>query len=205
MRRDRAGLALVAATLALCGCGSGPSKLLHSRSSSARKSGGAPAAAVKVIRGWADALRSGHVSAAAAYFRIPSVIYLGSGPPVQIRSRTAAQLANAALPCGAQLVSTQRFGRYVNALFRLTDRPGRGGAGGCGSGAGETARTNFLIEQGQIVEWLRAPDQPGDNGRPKTGPGQAAPPGTTPAPPTAPEPTTPTSPGTTPGGGTPLA
>jgi len=200
MRRDRAGLALVAVTLALCGCGSGPSKLLHSRSSSARKSGGAPAAAVKVIRGWADALRSGHVSAAAAYFRIPSVIYLGSGPPVQIRSRTAAQLANAALPCGAQLVSTQRFGRYVNALFRLTDRPGRGGAGGCGSGAGETARTNFLIEQGQIVEWLRAPDQPGDNGTPRSAPGPET------APPAVPTtPATPTSPGTIPGGGTPLA
>ena len=162
--------------------------------------GGAPAAAVKVIRGWADALRSGHVSAAAAYFRIPSVIYLGSGPPVQIRSRTAAQLANAALPCGAQLVSTQRFGRYVNALFRLTDRPGRGGAGGCGSGAGETARTNFLIEQGQIVEWLRAPDQPGDNGTPRSAPGPET------APPAVPTtPATPTSPGTIPGGGTPLA
>jgi hypothetical protein len=152
---------------------------------------------VKVIRGWADALRSGHVSAAAAFFRIPSVIYLGSGPPVQIRSRGAAQLANAALPCGAQLVSTQRFGRYVNALFRLTDRPGRGGAGGCGSGVGETARTNFLIEEGQIVEWLRAPDQPGDNGSPRSAPRPE------PAPPTLP--TTPSSPETIPGGGTRLA
>jgi hypothetical protein len=133
------------------------------------------------------------------------VFFEGSGPPVQIRNRIGAQIVNAALPCGALLISTHREGRYVNALFRLTNRPGRGGAGGCGSGTGETARTNFLIEDGQIVEWLRAPDQPGDNGSPKTGPGQAAPPGTTPAPPTAPEPTTPTSPGTTPGGGTPLA
>lgn len=200
MRRNRAGLALVAVTLALCGCGSGTSKLLRSSSSSARGSGGAPAAAAKVIRGWADALRSGRVSVAAAYFRIPSVIYLGSGPPVQIQSRAEAQLANAALPCGAQLVSTQRLGRYVDALFRLTDRPGRGGAGGCGSGVGTTARTNFLIEQGQIVAWLRAPDQPGDNGTPRSSPA----PGT--APPTVPAaPTTPTPPGTTPGGGTPLA
>jgi hypothetical protein len=199
MTRDRGALALVAVTLALCGCGSGTSRLLRS-TSSARKSGVAPAAAVTVIRSWADALRSGHVSAAAAYFRIPSVIYLGNGPPVQLRSRAEAQLANAALPCGAQLVSTQRLGRYVNALFRLTDRPGRGGAGGCGSGAGTTARTNFLIEHGQIVEWLRAPDQPGDNGTPRGAPR----PGT--APPTVPRgPTTPTSPGTTPGGGTALA
>jgi len=140
------------------------------------------------------------VSAAAAYFRIPSVIYVGSGPPVQIQSRTAAQLANAALPCGAQLVSTQRLGRYVNALFRLTDRPGRGGAGGCGSGVGETARTDFLIEHGQIVEWLRAPDQPGDNGTPRGAPGPRS------APPRVPTgPTTPTSPDTIPGGGTPVA
>ena len=200
MRRDRSGLALVAVTLVLVGCGSGTSKLLRSSSSSARRSGGASAAAVKVIRGWADALRSGHVSVAAAYFRIPSVIYLGNGPPVQISSRAEARLANAALPCGAQLVSTRRLGRYVNALFRLTDRPGRGGGGGCGAGFGETARTNFVIVQGKIAEWLRAPDQPGDNGTPRGAPGPET------APPTAPRtPTTPTAPGTTPGGGTPLA
>jgi hypothetical protein len=198
---------LVAGALAVAGCGSGTSRLLHpSRSSSSSSaSAPAPAGAVRVIRGWSQALRSGHVTAAAAYFRIPSVFFEGSGPPVQIRNRIGAQIVNAALPCGALLISTHREGRYVNALFRLTNRPGRGGAGGCGSGTGETARTNFLIEDGQIVEWLRAPDQPGDNGSPKTGPGPAAPPGTTPAPPTAPEPTTPTSPGTTPGGGTPLA
>jgi hypothetical protein len=163
MRRDRAGIALVAVTLAVAGC-SGTSTLRHSSSGSTRRSGGVPAASVKVIRDWADALRSGHVNAAAAYFAIPSVIYLGSGAPVQIRSRAEAKLVNAALPCGAQLVSTHTLGRYVNALFRLTDRPGRGGAGGCGSGVGETARTNFLIKEGRIVEWLRAPDQPGDNG-----------------------------------------
>lgn len=195
----------VAGALAVAGCGSGTSRLLHPSGSSSSASGSAPAGAVRVIRGWSQALRSGHVTAAAAYFRIPSVFFLGSGPPVQIRSRIGAQIVNAALPCGALLISTHREGRFVNALFRLTNRPGRGGAGGCGSGTGETARTNFLIKNGQIVEWLRAPDQPGDNGSPKTGPGHGAPPGTAPATPTAPEPTTPTSPGTIPGGGTPLA
>lgn len=193
---------LVAGALAVAGCGSGTAGLLHPSRSSSSASGDAPAGAVQVIRGWSQALRSGRVAAAAAYFRIPSVFFEGSGPPVQIRSRVGAQIVNAALPCGALLLSTHREGRFVNALFRLTNRPGRGGAGGCGSGTGETARTNFLIENGRIVEWLRAPDQPGDNGSPKTGPGQGAPPGTAP---TAPEPTTPTSPGTTPGGGTSLA
>ncbi len=54
-------------------------------------------------------------------------------------------------------------GRYVNAPFRLTNRPAPGGVGGCSSGTGATARTNFLIPDGLIVEWVRAPDEPGDN------------------------------------------
>ena len=53
----------------------------------------------------------------------------------------------------------------MNALFRLTGRPGLGGSG-CGGGVGQTARTNFMIAHGRIVEWIRAPDDPGDNGRP---------------------------------------
>jgi hypothetical protein len=196
----RLAMLLVAGALVMGGCGSGTSKLLHpGHRPRAAASAGAPAAAVRVIRGWSQALRSGRVGTAAAYFHIPSVFFTGTGGPVELRSRAEAQLANAALPCGAQLISTQRVGRYVNALFRLTNRRGRGGAGGCGSGVGQTARTNFLIEHGRIVEWLRAPDQPGDNGSPRTGPHQPAPP-----PPTTP-PTTPTSPGTIPGGSAPLA
>jgi hypothetical protein len=61
------------------------------------------------------------------------------------------------LPCGARLLATQRNGRYVNALFRLTDRPGSR----CDA-PGATARTDFLIEDGRIAEWIRAPDRPGD-------------------------------------------
>jgi hypothetical protein len=189
---------LVAGALTVGGCGSGSSTLLHRGHSQSFSAGGAPTDAVRVIRGWSQALRSGHVAAAAAFFRIPSVIFLGDAPPVQIRTRIDAQTANAALPCGAELISTHRVGRFVNALFRLTNRPGRGGGSGCGSGAGETARTNFLIENGRIVEWLRAPDQPGDNGTPKAAPGQP----TAPGPGTTPPGTTPTSPDTIPGGGT---
>jgi hypothetical protein len=187
---------VVAGALTVGGCGAGTTRLLHPDRSSSSATAGAPATAVRIIRGWSQALRSGHVGAAAAYFRIPSVFFLGSGPPVQIRSRAQAQIVNAALPCGAELISTRRVGRFVNALFRLTNRPGRGGAGGCGSGTGQTARTDFLIENGLIVEWLRAPDQPGDNGSPKTERGQPTAPGPNP---------TPTSPETIPGGGTPLA
>ncbi len=116
-----------------------------------------PAAAgdVAVIRGWADALRRGDVRAAALYFRIPSVFVDGSSS-VEIDSLPEAEAANEALPCGARLISASRHGPYVNALFALTGRPGPGG-GNCGSGAGQRARTLFLIRDGQILVWLVAP------------------------------------------------
>ena len=84
---------------------------------------------------------------------------------ITIGTPDEATAANATLPCGARLISTDQRGRYVNALFRLTGRPGLGGSS-CGSGAGATARTNFVIAHGRIVEWIRAPDDPGDNHRP---------------------------------------
>jgi hypothetical protein len=139
---------------------------------------GRPAAAdaVNVIREWSDALRHGNVSGAARYFALPSVMVNGSDSSgsalvITIDTPSQAEAANETLPCGAQLISTDRRGRYINALFRLTGRPGPGGSD-CGGGVGQTARTNFVIEHGRIVEWIRAPDDPGDNGAPR---GQPAP------------------------------
>lgn len=133
---------------------------------------GVPAAAgaVRVIRAWSDALRQGDVRGAAGYFALPSVMINGtdsSGQAVVLTMVTAAQAeeANSTLPCGARLISTDQRGRYVNALFLLTGRPGPGGTN-CGGGVGTTARTNFVIAHGRIVEWLRAPSDPGDNGPP---------------------------------------
>jgi len=126
-----------------------------------------------VIRGWSDALRRGDVGAAASYFALPSVMIngpLGNGAALvtEIDTRAQARAANASLPCGASFISADQRGRYVNALFRLTNRPGAGG--GCGAGVGQTARTNFVIRGGHIVQWIRAPDDPGDNGSPASGP-----------------------------------
>jgi hypothetical protein len=128
----------------------------------------APAGAVSVIRAWADALRRGDVRAAARYFAHPSVMVNGaetggSAFVITIVTTVQAEAANATLPCGAQLISTDQRGRYVNALFRLTGRPGLGGTD-CGGVVGATARTNFVIAHGRIVEWLRAPSDPGDQG-----------------------------------------
>ena len=133
-------------------------------------------AAVKVIRAWSDALRAGQVRIAASYFSLPSELINGVGPGgtaalIKIKTPAQAAAANETLPCGAKFVSADQRGRYVNALFRLTGRGGPGGDSTCGGASGQTARTNFLIVDGRIVEWIRAPDDPGDNGS------QAAPPG----------------------------
>lgn len=168
-----------ALTIALGGCGS-TTRLLHSTAQRPAPiaSPGVPAGVVSVIRGWSDALRSGDVTAASRYFGIPSIFATGSGPPLALRTLTQVEVANAGLPCGAELISVRRQGRYVGALFRLTNRPGPGGEHGCGTGAGLTARTDFLVRHGRIVQWVRAPDEPGDNGSPPTSPAPSSPGGT---------------------------
>jgi hypothetical protein len=119
--------------------------------------------AVKVISAWSNALRGGDVNAAAGYFALPSVFADGPGangaPAVTIRNRRDARFVNATLPCGAKLISAARSGRYVNALFRLTGRPGLGGTD-CGSGAGTNARVDFEITNGKIAAWIRVPLTP---------------------------------------------
>jgi hypothetical protein len=135
--------------------------------------------AVKVIRAWANALRRGDVSSAARYFALPSQFINGPDsrgqvPVFEMRTLGQVELVNASLPCGAEFISADKRGRYVNALFRLTDRPGPGG--GCGSGAGQSARTNFIIVGKRIVQWIRAPDDPRDHrrGAPQAPPGPSA-------------------------------
>jgi len=171
---------VLAAALLLGACGSGS----HSATTSGRTAAthtaspaqtpgvrGTPTAdpaAVRVIRAWSDALRRGDVRSAARYFALPSVMVNGvgaSGKLAIIRIRTAAQalLANETLPCGAKFLSGETQGRFVNVLFRLTGRPGPGGTN-CGSGRGATARTSFVVVRGRIKEWIRTPDEPGDNG-----------------------------------------
>jgi len=147
--------------------------------------------AVDLIRAWSDALRRGDVRSAARYFALPSVMINGTDSAgaalvITIGTRDQAEAANATLPCGARFLSADQRGRYVNALFRLTGRPGPGGSD-CGTGAGQTARTNFVILRGRIAEWIRAPDDPGDNrapGAPAPTPAPAPGPGSAPAGPT---------------------
>ena len=177
--------AILAVMLAAAGCGGASSRSASTRVARSSSSSSSPpsaaqtvptpaptgtpatATSVQVIRNWSSALRRGDVQAAAQYFALPSTMINGPDQAgdmllITIRDRAEAVAANAGLPCGARFISADQRGRYVNALFRLTDRPGPGG--GCGGGIGQMARTNFVIRDGHIAEWIRAPDDPGDNG-----------------------------------------
>jgi hypothetical protein len=112
---------------------------------------------VRIIRGWADALRAGRVNKAADFFAIPALVLDGTNPRRQLPNLNAVREFNRGLPCGAQLVEAVRGqGWFVIATFRLTERSGPG-ARPC-TGAGNLAATAFLIEDKHITQWLREPD-----------------------------------------------
>ena len=125
--------------------------------------GDADPKAVQVIDQWSETLREGDIEGAAEYFELPSVAQNGT-PAVQLRTREDVIAFNRALPCGAELKRAVTDGPYTVATFELTERPG---PGECGPGIGQTAETAFLIRDGLIVRWLRAP---ADSAPPAEGP-----------------------------------
>ena len=162
--------------LALAGCASTSVLPGHGNATAVRVVGqdGPPAdpEQLAVVRHWAAALRAGNIRAAAGYFHLPSQFDNGPADMITISSAAQAAAANSTLACGAVVISAFRQGPFIDVLFRLTARPGRGGGKqACGSGIGQTARTEFVIHDGQILEWLRAPSLPGDPGVPRS-PGQ---------------------------------
>jgi hypothetical protein len=121
------------------------------------------AAEIAVIRGWADALRAGHVNAAAEFFEVPVAVLDGTNPLRPLASSAEVRAFNRGLPCGAKLVRAVRGEESrVVATFELTERPG---PGTCKGAVGALANTAFLIEDHHITQWLRAPDpaQPDDD------------------------------------------
>jgi hypothetical protein len=135
--------------VAVGGCGS-------SDSDEENIPGGADADAVEVIKDWSDELRAGDVVAASEHFALPSVVQNGT-PPIRLTDRRQVEAFNRALPCGATLVRATTSGRYTIATFELTERPG---AGECGDGVGEEAKTAFEIQGGLITQWRRVVDLP---------------------------------------------
>lgn len=115
-----------------------------------------PASPEEVIREWSDTLRAGDVRGAAELFALPSIVANGT-PAVVLRTRAQAREFNESLPCGARLLRTSSSAGYTTAVFRLTERPG---PGSCGQGTGMTARTTFVVRDGEIREWRRVADTP---------------------------------------------
>jgi hypothetical protein len=110
----------------------------------------------RIIRGWSDELRAGHVAAAARYFTIPAVVS-NAGTDALLSSQADVKKFNKALPCGAKLVKTRRaVNHFVIGTFEWTDRPGAD----CGSGKGHLAEVAFRIQHHRITQWVRGPDPP---------------------------------------------
>jgi limonene-1,2-epoxide hydrolase len=156
-------LGLIALPITACGGGgrSNDGAVSTGNQGAAQKvAGDADPGDVRVIDAWVTALRRGNVDAAARYFAIPSVAE--NGVLVRIRSLDDARRFNESLPCGARLIRAETAGDFTTATFRLTERPG---PGVCGNGAGQTAKTSFVIRNGKIAQWRRV-GQPGAQGAP---------------------------------------
>jgi hypothetical protein len=152
-RQVRATVTIVIAVTALAclgGCGGGDEP----------GDGASGKSAAAVIRDWADTLRSGDVRRAAEFFALPSLVENGTSPSV-LYTRADARLFNESLPCGARLLRTSSSAGFTTAVFRLTERPGRGT---CGAGTGQTARTTFVVRDGKIREWRRVANNPAPSG-----------------------------------------
>ena len=119
-----------------------------------RPRGPASTAEVRVIRGWLDALRAGHIRAAARYFSLPARFQNLTTIAIMATPAQAVAL-NRSLPCGAKFLRAGDAQGFVVYEARLTNRPG----GACGSGVGSIVRGAILIRDGKMIEWYRLPDK----------------------------------------------
>jgi hypothetical protein len=109
----------------------------------------------QVIKGWSEELRHGHVTAAARYFSLPTLISDSSPGWLVLETLHAVKQFNRGLPCGAKLISTRRsrlVTRFVVGTFRLTERPG---PGKCGDGTGHKLSVAFVVRRHHITRWVR--------------------------------------------------
>ena len=119
-----------------------------------RAKGPATHAEVRVVRGWLDALRAGHVRAAARYFSLPARFQNFTAIAI-MKTPAQAVAVNSSLPCGAKFLRAGDAQGFTVYEARLTERPG----GACGSGVGSIVRGAILIRDGKMIEWYRLPDR----------------------------------------------
>jgi hypothetical protein len=164
----RAAVLLLSMT-ALAGCGGGDGKPReaeqHANTNAdlflpahvPRQAHGQPdPAAVKVIARWLRALRSGD-EAKAASFWATGAKFQNATPVLTIDTPIEKLAIQKSLTCGAKIRDAGGPRPFVVLVFVLTQRPG----GDCGTGTGHTARGAIRVAHGQIVEWYRLPDDPG--------------------------------------------
>src|SRR4051794_19977005 len=140
----------------------------------------------QVIKGWSEELRHGHVTRAARYFSLPTLI--SNAPPgwLVLETLHAVKQFNRGLTCGAKLISTRRsrlVARFVVGTFRLTERPG---AGKCGSGTGHKLSVPSDTRRPHTPRWGRADPPPPPSGSAPPEPTATATPTPTPTPSAAP-------------------
>jgi hypothetical protein len=164
--------AIVVLALALAGCGSETSDRFSLRTPGTNTGAAAPAASAtptatpskkpagkpvtlaerRVIRGWSNELRRGDVRAAARYFSVPTMVSDPATGMHFLETKAQVEKFNAAFPCGAKLLSTERItDGFVVGIFRLTKR-----AGAQCNGTGTRAAVAFRIRDDHIVRWVRA-------------------------------------------------
>jgi hypothetical protein len=180
----RSVLALLA-VLAVAGCGGGHDRAQVRSTDTSPSNGGVPddlalpsyvprkatgparPSSTRVIRRWLAALDRGDVESAAHYFALPSKFQNTGTPVLHIDNEEERIAINLSLTCGARAEKTGGAGAFTIVLFRLVERSGPGG--GCGTGAGATARGAILVANGLIREWYRLPDEEEPNGDPAAG------------------------------------
>jgi hypothetical protein len=164
----RAAVLLLSMTV-LAGCGGGDSKKKPAQAKPNTNAdlflpahvprqarGEADPAAVKVIARWLRALRSGD-EAKAASFWATGAKFQNATPVLTIDTPIEKLAIQKSLTCGAKIREAGGPKPFVVLVFVLTQRPG----GDCGTGTGHTARGAIRVAHGQIVEWYRLPDDPG--------------------------------------------
>jgi hypothetical protein len=106
----------------------------------------------RVIRGWLLALQRDDYVEAANYFAVGAII--DQGDPFRLRSRAAARIFNASLPCRADLAGVDdEPGPKSLASFRLREGPG----GPCSG----IVKVRFTIREGKFTEWRQLPEPTG--------------------------------------------
>jgi len=96
-----------------------------------------------MIRDWLMAVQHGDYGRAATFFAPGAII--DQGRPYRLRTRAAARLFNATLPCHAHLIALRDEGAKVLATFRLAPGPG----GPCRG----RVQVRYTIVDGKFEEW----------------------------------------------------